>query len=110
MFNESEEAGIGIVVRDSTCQVLASLAKKFRQPSTVENLEILAARRAVIFAAELGLQQAHFEGDSELEVKALQMGTMFSSSFGHLAKGTFNSVVELGFWFRRSKIKRQYLK
>ena len=76
MFNESQEAGIGIVIRNSASQVLASLAEKIRKPCTVEHLETLAASRAVIFAAELGLQQVHFEGDSELVVKALQMVTM----------------------------------
>ena len=88
MFNESQEAGIGIVVRNSASQVLASLAEKIRKPCTVEHLETLAASRAVIFAAELGLQQAHFKGDSELVIKALAFtdGTMSSSSFGHLAR------------------------
>ena len=55
MFNESQEAGIGIVIRNSASQVLASLAEKIRKPCTVEHLETLAASRAVIFAAELGL-------------------------------------------------------
>ena len=53
-------------------------------------MEILAARRAVIFAMEIGIQQPHFEGDSETVTKALQMGNMFSSSFGHLVKEVEN--------------------
>lgn len=71
MFNESEEAGIDIVVRYSLGQVLAALAGKIRKPCTVENLEMLATKRAVIFAADLGLQQAHFEGDSKIVIEAL---------------------------------------
>lgn len=47
---------------------------------------MLAARRAVIFAKELGLQQAHWEGDSESVIKALQKGDMLFSSFGHIVK------------------------
>lgn len=70
--------------------MLASLAEKIKKPCTVENLEMLAVRRAVIFTAELGLQQAHFEGDSKLVIKALQTGTMFSSSVGHLSRDTFD--------------------
>ena len=95
MFNESEEAGIGIVVRNSAGQVLASLAEKIREPCTVEHLKTLAASRAVIFVAELGLQQAHFEGDSEFVIKALQMGTISSSSFGHLARDIITHVSSL---------------
>ena len=44
------------------------------------------------FLSELGLQQAHFEGDSELVIKALQRGSMFSLSFGHLARDTITHV------------------
>jgi len=61
----------------------------------VENLEILAARRAVIFASEIGLQQSHFEGDSETGIKALPMGDMFSSSFGYLVRDTLIHVSSL---------------
>ncbi|KAK9988203.1 hypothetical protein SO802_028442 [Lithocarpus litseifolius] len=70
-FPEEEEAGIGIVVRNELGQVMASLAEKLVMPSTVEVLEAMAARRAMIFMEELGLRRAIFEGDSELVVKAL---------------------------------------
>ena len=61
-FNENEEAGIDVVVRDSSGQVLAALAKK-KKPHNVECLEMMAMRRVVIFAQEIGLQQCHFEGN-----------------------------------------------
>lgn len=38
--------------------------EKIQKPHNRENLEMLA-RRAVIFASEIGLQQSHIEGDSE---------------------------------------------
>ena len=69
MFNESEEARIGVVVRDSSGQV--ALAKKVGKPCNTELLKMLAVRRAVIFATEIGIQQPHFEGDSETITKAL---------------------------------------
>lgn len=56
MFNESDEVRIGIVVRDYTGQVLAAMAKKIRKPYNVESLEMIVARRAVIFASEISLQ------------------------------------------------------
>ena len=62
-FNENEEAGIDVVVRDSSGQVLAALAKKKKKPHNVECLEMMAMRRVVIFAQEIGLQQCHFEGN-----------------------------------------------
>ena len=71
MFNESEEAGLGIVVRDSGGLVVAAMVEKIIKPHSIECLEALAARRVVIFAKEIGLQQSHFEGDSETVIKRL---------------------------------------
>ena len=81
MFNEIDEARIGIVVRDSSGQVLAAMVEKNRKPYNVESLDMIAAKRAVIFSSEIGQQQCQFESDSEIGIKALQMGDMFSSSF-----------------------------
>ena len=39
---------------------------------------MLAAKRAVIFATEIGIHQSLFEGDSETIMKALQQRTLFS--------------------------------
>ena len=49
MFNESKEAGIGIVVQDSSGQVVATMAEKIQKPHSLESLELLVARRAMIF-------------------------------------------------------------
>ena len=91
-FNESEEAGIGVVVRDSSGQVLAALTEKIKKPHSVDCLEMMAARRAVIFAQEIGLQKCQFEGDSKTIIKALKIGDMSSSSFGHLVRDTLAIV------------------
>ena len=71
MFNECEEAGLGIVVRDSGGLVVAAMVEKIIKPHSVECLKALAARRAVIFAKQIGLQQSHFERDSETVIKGL---------------------------------------
>ena len=56
MFNESDEAGVGVVIKDSMGQVIATMAEKIRKPHSMECLEMVAARHAVVFAAEIGLQ------------------------------------------------------
>ena len=56
---------------------------------------MIAVRRAVIFASKIGLQQCQFEGDSEIGIKALQTGDVFSSSFGHLIRDTLIYVNSL---------------
>ena len=80
------------VVRDSSGQVIAALADKIKKPHNVDCLEMMAARRAVQFAHEIGLQQCHFEGDSEVIIKALTTGDMFSSSYGHIVRDTLCCV------------------
>ena len=51
--------------------MLAALSEKVRQPAIVEVLEMLAARRAALFARELGFSRVCCEGDAELVVKCL---------------------------------------
>lgn len=48
IFSKSEEAGIGVVIRNERGEVMASLAKKVNKSSEgVEAIEAMAARRAI---------------------------------------------------------------
>ena len=82
------------------------MAEKIWKPYNVESLEMIAARRAVIFSSKISLQQCKFEGDSEIGIKALQTGDIFSSSFGHLVRDTLILVTSLQS-FSLSHILRQ---
>ena len=93
MFNESDEAGVGVVIRDSMGQVIVAMAEKIQKPHSMECLEMVAARHAMVFAAKISLQQCHFEGDLQTGIKALKSGDMFSSSFVRLVKDTFFFLV-----------------
>ena len=86
VFGEEQAAGIGVVLRDCEGQVLAALSEKVRLPASVEVLEMLAARRAALFARELGCSRVCFEGDAELVVKCLQSGSVSNALTGHLVK------------------------
>ena len=44
MFGESDEAGIGVVIRDGRGEVKAALFEKIKKPPTVDVLELLAAK------------------------------------------------------------------
>lgn len=65
MFVESDQAGIGVVVRNNRGQVMVALAEKIPKPASTETLKVLAARRAVQFIHELGFVHSIFEGDAE---------------------------------------------
>ena len=86
LLEESGEAGLGVVIRNEKGEVMESLAEKINKPDSVEILEALAARRAVLFATELGLQRVVFEGDSETVFKALSGATLDRSCIGHIIK------------------------
>lgn len=66
IFQEQGRAGIGVVIRNSSGEVMASLSQQIPLPTTVAQVEASAARRAVEFAQELGITRAIIEGDSEI--------------------------------------------
>ena len=57
----------------------------FLYPS-VADLEALACRRAVLFAAELGLHRVIFEGDSALIINAISQGSAALSSYVNIVE------------------------
>lgn len=71
VFGEKQEGGIEVVIRSNKRRVLVALSEKVPMPTLMEILEMLAARRATIFARELGFPKVCFEGDADLMVKSL---------------------------------------
>ena len=86
LFGESDYAGLGVVIRNSNGKVLAALSEKIMKPHFAELVEILAARRAVMFSYDLGFQNSVFEGDSSSVVKLLQDRCVSHSLGGHILK------------------------
>ena len=84
VFKETEEVGLGVIVRDSHGKVLASLTEKIKLPSSSDEVEALAASRAITLAMDLNLPSFIVEGDSEVVISALRKEEESFSSFGHL--------------------------
>ena len=95
VFAESEEAGIGVIIRDVKGLVIVALAEKIPYPSSVEVLEALAARRVARFVVELSLTVSKFEGDSEVVWRALRIEDGAHSSIGEIIKDTLSIVGSL---------------
>ena len=100
MFEDSRKAGIGVIIRNSRGEVMASLAKKKKKfnPSSVEIVELLAARWAVILVQELDFENSIFEGDFEIVINPLQNDDRLKSSIGNLVQDTLSFVNSLKSW------------
>nr|POF08501.1 hypothetical protein CFP56_42638 [Quercus suber] len=58
VFGELNKSGVGVVIRDNNGVVLASCSEKLTQAYKAEEIEKLAAQKALMFAHELGFQRA----------------------------------------------------
>ena len=84
IFDDLRVAGIGVAVRNEHGEVVAALAEQIPIPDSVFTLETLVARRAVLFARDLGLHHVVFEGDLELSIHAISNRLLLHSSCGHI--------------------------
>ena len=98
VFKDEDNAGIGVVVRDSRGMVMASLSQNISLPHSVVNLETLAACRAFELSLELGLNKAILEGDLLIVMNALRDFSPSVASYGllicdaHFLANLFTSI------------------
>ena len=77
---------------------MAAFTQLIPLPTSIETVEVLAARSAIGFVEELSLDQIILEGYSEITINALSKGGWESSSFEHIIKdikafaSAFNSL------------------
>lgn len=74
VFADKDSAGIGVVIRNDAGLIMASLTQQIPLPTSVIEVEVLAARRALEFSLELGFDDIVLEGDSELLIKNMMNG------------------------------------
>ena len=96
-----------MVIRNDAGLVMASLAQKIPMPSLVIEVEVLAARRALELALELGFDNIILEGDSEILLKALKNGGSRQSHYGHLTLDIFFLISHFS-TLKLSFVRRHY--
>ena len=84
VFKSLNLAGIGVVIRDWCGDVVATLSMPTALALTVADLEALACRRAVMFAAKKDLQNVIFEGDSVSVINAIIQENPVLTSYGDI--------------------------
>ena len=70
--SKANMSGVGAVIKDDKGAILASCSEKIPQAYNADEIEALAARKALSFAADLGFQSAILEGDSLGLIQALK--------------------------------------
>ncbi|KAL0008924.1 hypothetical protein SO802_010426 [Lithocarpus litseifolius] len=84
VFQGRDEAGLGTIIRNDYGLIMAALTQIIPLPASVEIVEVLAARRALIFAKELGFDHVILEGDSEIAIRAMKFEDYSAATFGHI--------------------------
>ena len=84
MFAEENIDGLSIIVRNDHGLVIATLSQQIPLPASVEMEEVLATRRALFFAQELGFNNLVLEDDSELVFFAINGDSMLLFELGHI--------------------------
>ena len=85
LFGDGDHAGIGVVIWNDAGLIMASLTQQIPLPTSVIEVEALAAIRALEFALELGFDNITLEGDSGLLIKNLMNGGNKLTHYGNIA-------------------------
>ena len=84
IFNERGRSGFGAVIRNEHREVMAALSDIGPSVSGSEEVETLACRKAVEFAADAGFSELIIEGDSFNVMKALSSSSPDLSVVGNV--------------------------
>ena len=92
-FSELGKAGLGVVVRDSHGNAIASLSEQAPLLFAPVIVEAMAAARAMTFAQELGITKFILEGDLKVVINTLQNTEASLSKFGHILESAKSTLV-----------------
>ena len=84
VFEDRKLAGLDIVIRDESRLIIVALSQKIPLPSSMDMVETLAARRALIFAHEINIFKAVVEDDSLKVIQALNNPKPNKTQLGHI--------------------------
>lgn len=94
VFAEQGKAGISVIIRNSNGDVMASMSQLVQLPTTITQVEAMAARKAAEFALEVGINKVVLEGDSEIVYKDLNNNGPSLALHGHLIQD-FKALIPL---------------
>ncbi|KAF3947875.1 hypothetical protein CMV_026058 [Castanea mollissima] len=84
VFRENQRAGVGVIVRDAEGRVSASMAESFHLPFSIAAVEVLAAKKALQLAKDLGFHSIILKGDLKIAIDGLLSNNSILNEYGHL--------------------------
>ncbi|XP_050249116.1 uncharacterized protein LOC126696411 [Quercus robur] len=93
LFRDIRKAGIGVIVRDSNGQAIATLSEQASIPFSPEIAEAMAAARALSFVQGLGFTSFILEGDSANVINTLKSEETSLSIYGHILSSAKSMLV-----------------
>ena len=106
VFLKRKQAGAGVVIRDREGEVIVALSKKWKYPLGAIEAKAKAWEVGALFAREVRIKEAEFEGDSLVVCHALQGLVSPPSSVVNILAGFLDHASHLRQW-KVSHIKRQ---
>lgn len=83
MFREDNLVGVGIIVRNGEGSVMASMAECFQLPLSITAIEVIAAKKALQFAFNLGLSSIVLGDDPKITIDGLRREELALAEYGH---------------------------
>ena len=84
IFQGCDEAGLGTIIRNDYGLVMAALTQVIPLPTSMVIVEVLVARKALIFALEIGFDHVILEGDSKIAIRGMNSKDYSATPFGHI--------------------------
>ena len=84
IFLDQHCSGFGVIIRNSSGEVMAGMLVKGPYMNSSEEVEVLACQKAVEFLREVGFSRVIIEGDCLNVMRDLSVSTENSSLLGHI--------------------------
>ena len=105
VFVEAKRTGFGAIMRNDKGEVMAAMSVGGPQVSSSEEAKLLACRKAVEFATDVGFSKLVIEGDNSNVIKALSSSSVDQSLLGNVVDDVRHLVCGMH-WVNFSCIRR----
>ena len=106
MFSDPPFTGYRAVIRNKNADVMASFSVRGLKAVDSSEAELLACRRAIQFATELGITDVVIEGDNAMIMGSIAKKDLSGALLGHIFMDIQALLMELT-WFSISSVKQE---